>query len=249
MNTYRNIARHYDLLMTSGYYDYEALSEDLQQVVDQDDRVLELGVGTGLIAERLLSDCPDINFTGIDITEGMLEQAKTRLGEQASLHLADVGTFEADEPYDVVFSCGGVWYLIDDEEEDEFQLCSHIPDSDISRQAFANVMQMLRPGGSLLLSIQGVHRDFDQQLDDDVVYRQRIRWDGDIFHKEYIFEAGEENLVQHCTYRILRKPEMEKFFGAANLQMADSPLRQFVLFENVADHDDCSSSRSERTIA
>ena len=45
MNTYRNIARHYDLLMNSGYYDYDVLSNDLQQVVAEGDRVLELDTG------------------------------------------------------------------------------------------------------------------------------------------------------------------------------------------------------------
>ncbi len=53
-NTYAGIAEQYDALMLSGYYDYDRYSDALHALLDGRRRVLELGVGTGLVASKML---------------------------------------------------------------------------------------------------------------------------------------------------------------------------------------------------
>ena len=43
--------------------------------------ILEVGVGTGIHAKYLLMQYPDIRYTGIDISKGMINKAKKKLSE------------------------------------------------------------------------------------------------------------------------------------------------------------------------
>ncbi len=52
-NIYTNITDYYDLLMTQGYYDYQTMAEALYSLMQDRYKILELGVGTGLLAEKL----------------------------------------------------------------------------------------------------------------------------------------------------------------------------------------------------
>src|ERR1700761_5473029 len=53
--------------------------------------VLEIGVGSGSVAQRLLSDAPELAWTAIDIDPHMTAAAATRLGgfPDASVKTAD----------------------------------------------------------------------------------------------------------------------------------------------------------------
>ena len=72
LNTYSGISDYYDVLMTNGYYNYDEITRDLMEVLGSRQRVLELGVGTGLVAEGLLKQNSDLSLTGLDNTESML---------------------------------------------------------------------------------------------------------------------------------------------------------------------------------
>ena len=71
MGDYTNMSAYYDLIMTSGYYDYEKIVENI--VRDGDfDSVLEIGCGTGLILKELVQKRPAADIMGVDLTEAML---------------------------------------------------------------------------------------------------------------------------------------------------------------------------------
>lgn len=76
MNQYTSITDYYDLLMTQGYYDYQAMAKAVYSLMKDRQKVLELGVGTGLLAEKLLLLAPESEFTGVDITSSMLDIAR-----------------------------------------------------------------------------------------------------------------------------------------------------------------------------
>jgi len=57
MGDYTEMSAYYDLIMTSGYYDYDAIVNHLADF-DQAQSVLEIGSGTGLILERLVARRP-----------------------------------------------------------------------------------------------------------------------------------------------------------------------------------------------
>lgn len=52
-------------------------------------RVLDVGCGTGALAEQVLGNLPHCALTGVDLSPAMLERAAKRLGSRADLRLAD----------------------------------------------------------------------------------------------------------------------------------------------------------------
>jgi SAM-dependent methyltransferase len=209
MNEYTTMAHYYDTLMTSGYYDYDAIAASLERHIGAHDRVLEIGVGTGLAAEQLHHRQPHCHLTGVDHTEAMLAIAQGRVGEWCTLVHADVSSMALEQTFDVIYSCGGVWSLVDTGMERQF--CTHIPDEDQDCAAFHNMVGHLRPGGLLLLSVQGEHQDYEKALPGGVLYRQRICWRGTLLDKEYAFEGPQGSVVQRNTFRVRQQPEMEAF--------------------------------------
>ena len=75
MGDYSNMASYYDVIMTSGYYDYAKIVDNLL-LLDNVQQVLEIGCGTGLILEELARRKPQIQISGVDLTAPMLAIAK-----------------------------------------------------------------------------------------------------------------------------------------------------------------------------
>ncbi len=51
-----SITKWYDRIMAAGYYNHEKVAAALALILGKRRNVLELGVGTGLLAERLLAE-------------------------------------------------------------------------------------------------------------------------------------------------------------------------------------------------
>ena len=66
--------------------------------------VLDLGCGTGAVMQSILQISPDKKVYGIDISENMLQKAKKKLKDEASLALGDSEHLPyANEMFDVVY--------------------------------------------------------------------------------------------------------------------------------------------------
>jgi len=82
--------------------------------------ILELGIGTGGVAERLLSAMPDLALIGVDFSETMLARAERRLAayrDRLTLLEGDLRTFEVPAPdVDGAVSCLAVHHLDDDDK-------------------------------------------------------------------------------------------------------------------------------------
>lgn len=105
-------------------------------------RVLELGAGPGLLAERVLQDVPVSEYVLFDFSEPMMAMAKETLGERndVSFH---IGNFkEPDWPrrvpglFDAVISMQAVH---------EIRHKRHVP------WLYAQAATLLRPGGVLVI--------------------------------------------------------------------------------------------------
>eukprot|EP00698_Gefionella_okellyi_P019101 TRINITY_DN5805_c0_g1_i1.p1 TRINITY_DN5805_c0_g1~~TRINITY_DN5805_c0_g1_i1.p1 ORF type:complete len:257 (+),score=20.04 TRINITY_DN5805_c0_g1_i1:18-788(+) len=66
-------------------------------------RIVDLGCGPGNSTDVLIRRWPTSSVVGLDNSEPMLERAR-RDKIQATFGLADISTWKADEPFDVVFS-------------------------------------------------------------------------------------------------------------------------------------------------
>jgi len=98
-------------------------------------RILDAGCGSGPLAAALRDAGADV--TGLDVSAAMVDLARQRLGEQADLHVADLGAplpFADDEFDDVVASL--VLHYLEDWSD-----------------ALAELHRVLKPGGRLLVSV------------------------------------------------------------------------------------------------
>ncbi|MDJ0842554.1 MAG: class I SAM-dependent methyltransferase [Acidobacteriota bacterium] len=217
MNTYEDLAAYYDYLVTSGYYDYERLANAMIVILEHRRKVLDLGMGTALLASRLLERRPDLFLHGIDISPRMLELARKRLGKHAIIHRADVRDFDLGERFEAAFSSGGVWNFI--ETATGYALCSHLQARQDNEQGLKRVTAHLEPGGIMALSCQGEHHTMELSLADGIHYRQIITPMKQGFGKDYFFERdGRALAAQRIDFRMFPYDEAEEMMETAGLE-------------------------------
>jgi hypothetical protein len=197
---YAKMARLYDLVMVKGqYYDYDKIAENIaaldrdQFQLDEEERLrlLELGIGTGLVPERLLRMPRRPLYervSGVDLTLAMLDIARERLapwGFVKPLEMQDVTALNLPGlRYHVIFSYGGPWYWVKD--GNSWLLVSHIPGDAANARGLARAAKHLTDDGRLLLGIQAPHRDYAKAIDGTgLTYQQEIDWFDGGFRKRY----------------------------------------------------------------
>ncbi|NBX55326.1 MAG: class I SAM-dependent methyltransferase [Betaproteobacteria bacterium] len=217
MGDYTNMSAYYDVIMTSGYYDYDQIVTQLMQQADFR-HVLEIGCGTGLIMEALAKRRPDVEIAGIDLTQAMLNIAQERLKGFPNVSLAreNVTQMQLSHPYEVAFSYGGVWYFVFDGDKEPFMV-SHIPDELGNLEGLARVAAHITPGGQLLLGIQGPHHDYQKPISNGMIYGQQIDPHPDGFIKHYYLDDGPHRVmaqtVQYRTYNFAQALTMLENVG------------------------------------
>lgn len=100
--------------------------------------ILELGVGTGNLTQKVLGRFPRSTAVGYDLSEEMLARARTKvshMGERLQLHEGDMSQTTFTGPFDAVISAIAV---------------HHVPPPD-KPALFQRLYQALRPGGVLVL--------------------------------------------------------------------------------------------------
>ena len=202
MGDYTNMSSYYDVIMTSGYYDYTQIVDDLNRH-GPFTNILEIGCGTGLILEEFGRRNSDARITGIDLTEAMLNQARKRLEAFPAITLSrqDVVELSLTEQYDAAFSYGGVWYFVVDGEKEPFMV-SHIPGDAENRTGLRKLAHRIASGGMLLLGIQGPHFDYEKPISNGMTYAQEVAPHEYGFTKHYyLIDQGRKVMAQTIDYR------------------------------------------------
>jgi tRNA (cmo5U34)-methyltransferase len=142
--------------------------------------VLELGIGTGETALRVMELHPGAHLTAIDSSREMLERARTSL-PTGDLRLSRLEDPLPEGPFDLVVSALAVHHL----------------DSAGKRDLFQRVAQVLRPAGSFVLADLVVpKREQDAITPVDWVMDLPDRLEDQV---EWLSEAGfEVELVWTC---------------------------------------------------
>jgi ubiquinone/menaquinone biosynthesis C-methylase UbiE len=94
----------------NAYYERPATISLLPDVADR--RVLEVGCGPGILTAWLVDRGADV--TAVDVSSGMLELARERVGSGAELLIADLAqplSFAADDSFDLVVASLVLHYL------------------------------------------------------------------------------------------------------------------------------------------
>lgn len=133
-SSYRRWAPVYD--MTFGRITHAGRRHATRVVNETGGRVLEVGVGTGLALPYYNSD---IDVTGIDFSEDMLERARAKVDEENLTHVTELRQMDAraldfpDASFDTVVA---------------MHLISVVPDPE---KVMAEMARVCRPGGQILL--------------------------------------------------------------------------------------------------
>lgn len=218
MGDYSNMANYYDVIMTSGYYDYAKIVDNLV-LQDKLEKVLEIGCGTGLILEELARRKSNIQISGIDLTKPMLAIAKERLKsfKNITLSLQNVCHLSLPNPHDLAFSYGGVWYFVIDGNKAPF-LVSHIPEHEDNLLGLEKMAQHIGPNGTLLLGIQGPHHDYETVISNGMKYSQKIDPTDIGFTKHYYLSDGPNTLMaQTVKYRTYSFEQAKGMLAALGL--------------------------------
>ena len=219
INQYTDITEYYDLWVQSGYYDYQNMAQEAYSVVGNGRQVLELGVGTGLMAQKYLEIDPTCEFTGIDFTPSMLQIAQKRVGNKAKLIEADAVTMDLNRKFDVAISNGGVWIIFDG--GNQWELGTHIPGMEANLQALVNVGNHLPKGGLFLLNLQQPHKGYEKPLSEEIIYSQSVEeledtQDYHILRKSYFFKKDGEIMAQeHLTLTFFKQYFYQEMFTEA----------------------------------
>ncbi|NES81154.1 MAG: class I SAM-dependent methyltransferase [Moorea sp. SIO2B7] len=103
--------------MASGYYNHAKIAQAIAAFISPKASIIEIGVGTGLLLEKLLEIDPQYDLTGMDPTPTMLALAKKRLGDRVKLFEADILSMSILDHFDVAISNGGLCAFVDSSSE------------------------------------------------------------------------------------------------------------------------------------
>lgn len=178
MNTsssYDTYAKYYDEIVEKRR-DFGAIAKTLADLIGDRKKVLDIGVGTGSVIEKLLQLNPQqYEFWGIDNSKPLLDKAKAKFesNSQVHLHLEDVLDFDLGQTFEVIYSRGGAFFFMGNTEEILF--ASHILSRGDNLNALKSTAKHLQASGTFLLSVVDFKRDEDKELDNGITYRRRTK--------------------------------------------------------------------------
>lgn len=213
MNEYVEIVDYYDNLLTSGYYDFDTLGKNLHDLLENKKKILDIGIGTGLLAEKMLQ-LGDYEITGVDFSSAMLKIAEERLSDSdVKLICEDILTFQTNDKFDAIISSGGAIYMV--AEKDEYRLYSHIVEKNKNKQLIEKLYGCLAENGFFALAIQGPHKNYRQKIKEGIYYEQRIDKHDSYVDKWYTFSDTDGSILteQFCKFYFFDGSETKNIFN------------------------------------
>ena len=127
-DTFDNIASIYDdqrRKLIPCFDDFYGHAISVAEVDVERPQALDIGAGTGLFASFLLKKYPDAQLTLIDISENMLDAARTRFGTKADVRYIVDNYIEHvfEGKYDIVLSALSIHHLPDEQKVRLYKKC------------------------------------------------------------------------------------------------------------------------------
>lgn len=82
--------------------------------------VMDLGCGTGTVAQKIKNAFPNAKISCLDIAENMIAMTQKKLNGEADCRVCDFYEFNFDKKYDVIVSSLALHHLANDEDKQKF---------------------------------------------------------------------------------------------------------------------------------
>ncbi len=140
--TYNKVADGFE--QTRRKYNYDA--KELKRYIKQNERVLDLGCGSGRMFEMFANE--NIDYVGVDFSERLIDIAKRKYGD--FFQQADILNLPfPDQNFDSVWSIA---------------VLHHIPTVELRRRVLSEIKRVLRPNGRVVVTCWRIRSLFRKDL-------------------------------------------------------------------------------------
>ena len=205
---YKDFAKYYDIFYKKK--DYKKEVEFLKKFIKKEDKIIDVGCGTGIHASILEKD--NYNIDGLDINVEMLNIARTRL--RGNLYNQNMLNINVNTKYDVIISM--------------FAVINHLKNIKELENTLKNFKKILNINGKIIIDLHNPQSSGEKIDIYDNIKRTMI-WKYDKYTKietsNIIFNINNKEYKTSHTFRIFNIEEIYKCCQKIGLEVID-------IFEN-----------------
>ena len=190
---YKEFAKYYDKFYKNKNYVKE--TEFLMNFINQDDKIIDIGCGTGIHASLLQQK--GFKIDGLDLNKEMLDIAKTRVN--STLYLQNILDLNINKKYNVIISM--------------FAVLNHLKDTQELEKALINLKNILTDEGKIIIDLHNPQNSGNKIDSYDNMIRT-MEWNYDkktkIEESKIIFEIDGKKYIDNHTFRIFTIDEIKQ---------------------------------------
>jgi tRNA (cmo5U34)-methyltransferase len=123
-NHFNEEAGEFDALILKLIPYYTEMTDALVRAIpfktDEQINVMDLGCGTGTVAQKIQNTFPNAKISCLDIAENMVAMTQKKLDGKADCYISDFYEFNFDKKYDAIVSSLALHHLANDEDKQKF---------------------------------------------------------------------------------------------------------------------------------
>ena len=189
---YKEFAKYYDKFYQNK--DYAKETNFLTNFLKQNDKIIDIGCGTGIHASLL--EQKGFKIDGLDLNKEMLDIAKTKV--HSNLYLQNVLDLNINQKYDVIISM--------------FAVLNHLKNTHELEKALLNLKNILTEEGKIIIDLHNPQTS-GKKIDtfDNMTRTMERKYDkrSKIEESKIIFEIEGQKYIDSHTFRIFTIDEMK----------------------------------------
>ena len=201
---YKEFAKYYDKFYQNKNYKKE--TEFLKNFINANDKILDVGCGTGIHAALLTDNGFEVD--GLDLNKEMLEIAKTRL--KTNLYWQNILEIDISKKYNMIISM--------------FAVFNHLKDTDELTRGLMNLKQLLHDGGKIIIDLHNPQSS-GSKIDTYDNMTRVMKWNYGrslkIEKSDIIFEIDGIKYTDTHTFRIFTIDEMKECCERVGLKVVN----------------------------
>ena len=199
---YKEFAKYYDKFYSKKNYKKEV--EFLKNFVRKNDKIIDIGCGTGIHASLL----SNYDVDGLDLNKEMLEIAKTRI--KGNLYNQNMLNININKKYNIIISM--------------FAVINHLKNIDELEKCLLNFKKILLPDGKIILDLHNPQSS-GEKVDYYCKIKRTMTWDYDkdlkIEKTKIIFELDNNKYNSEHIFRIFSVEEVENLCKKIGLKVVN----------------------------